>query len=508
MIDTTSGLREGVRIVLREKMGFHTPKARRFLPLFCVLLLHSPLAYGSSSDYSSDYIFQVWQTDQGLPENSATAMVQTPDGYLWFGTFNGLVRFDGVKFTVFDRSNTPDLPSPGIVNLYLDRSDRLWVSTLLGTAYVKDGRWRVFHQQDGWTGNYVWRFGETSSGEIYLTTFDHKILRFDGDRFHEIVHPPGANPALGFQLHRDGTDDVWVINPRFIGKLAGGKWRELIPAAPLIGKYRFRPRPDLMAGESRDGGLWIVTADYLRKYHSERLMFETRAPWTLRGLWSLYEDSFGGVWITSSSEGLYHFSAEQGWHHFTTENGLPYHTVRFVSEDREHNLWVGTSGGGLERFKHRYLTQWGLEQGMPDRVVKSLSGDGEDRMYFGTWGQGVGQLAKFRIKRILSPHENLQSPDGSCRNFFDGLVTSTLVDHKGRLWVSTYADGLFLLEDHTCHGFFTSNGSSPQVATCIRRSPRDDLGGNPRWSIRLRGYAIPQILLPASTGTQQREQLR
>jgi ligand-binding sensor domain-containing protein len=162
----------------------------RFLLLFCVLLFNSSLAYGSSSDDSSDYIFQVWQTDQGLPENSATAMVQTPDGYLWFGTFNGLVRFDGVKFTVFDRSNTPDLPSPGIVNLYLDRSDRLWVSTLLGTAYVKDGRWRVFHQQDGWAGDYVWRFAETSSGDIYLTTFDHKILRFDGDRFHEIAPLP------------------------------------------------------------------------------------------------------------------------------------------------------------------------------------------------------------------------------------------------------------------------------------------------------------------------------
>ena len=436
----------------------------RFLLLVCTLLLHCPLAHGSPSDYSSDYIFQVWQTDQGLPENSATAMVQTPDGYLWFGTFNGLVRFDGVKFTVFDRSNTPDLPSPGIVNLYLDRSGRLWVSTLLGTACVKDGRWRLFHQHDGWTGDYVWRFAETSSGDIYLTTFDHKILRFDGDRFHEIAPPPVANPELGFQLYVDGTNDLWVINPQFIGKFAGGKWQELIPAVPLLGKYRVLPRPDLMAGGSRDGGLWIVTADYLRKYHSQRLMFETPVPWTLRGLWSLYEDSSGGVWITSSSDGLYHFSAEQGWQHFTTDNGLPYHAVRFVSEDREHNLWVGTSGGGLERFKHRYLTKWGLEQGMPDRVVKSLTVDGQGRMYFGTWGQGVGQLAKFRITRILRPRENLQSPDGSCRNFFDGLVTSTLVDHKGRLWVSTYADGLFLLEGHTCHGFFTSNGNSPQVA--------------------------------------------
>jgi ligand-binding sensor domain-containing protein/signal transduction histidine kinase len=446
-------------------MGLHTQKAHRVLLLSCAMLLHSSLAYGSPSDYTSDYIFQVWQTDQGLPENSATAMVQTPDGYLWFGTFNGLVRFDGVRFTVFDRSNTPDLPSPGIVNLYLDRSNRLWVSTLLGTAYVRDGRWRVFHQQDGWTGNYVWRFAETSFGDIYLTTFDHKILRFDGDRFHEIVHPPVANPELGFQPYVDGSNDFWVINPQFIGKFARGKWQELIPApSPVLEKYRFL-RPNLMAGGSRDGGLWIVTTHYLRKYHSERLMFETRAPWTLDNLWSLYEDSSGGVWITSWRGGLYHFSAEQGWQHFTTDNGLPYDAVRFVFEDREHNLWIGTNGGGLARFKHRYLTNWGLEQGMPDRVVKSLTVDGKGRMYFGTWGQGVGQLAGSRITRILEPHENLPSPDGSCRNLFDGLVVSTLVDHKGRFWVSTYNSGLFLLENHTCHGFFVSaNSNSPPVA--------------------------------------------
>jgi ligand-binding sensor domain-containing protein/signal transduction histidine kinase len=446
-------------------MGLHTPKARRLVLLFSAVLLHSSLAFGSPSNYSSDYILQVWQTDQGLPENSVTAMVQTSDGYLWFGTFNGLVRFDGIKFTVFDRSNTPDLPSPGIVNLYLDRSDRLWVSTLLGTAYVKDGRWRVFQQQDGWTGDYVWRFAETSSGDIYLTTFDHKILRFDGDCFHEIVRPPVANPELGFQPYVDGTNDFWVINPQFIGKFARGKWQELIPApSPMIEKYRFL-RPNLNAGGSRDGGLWIVTTHYLRKYHSKRLMFETRAPWTLENLWNLYEDSSGGVWITSWRDGLYHFSAEQGWQHFTTDNGLPYDAVRFVFEDREHNLWVGTNGGGLARFKHRYLTNWGLEQGMPDRVIKSLTVDGKGRMYFGTWGQGVGQLAGFRITRILEPHEKLQSPDDSCRNLFDGLVVSTLVDHKGRFWVSTYASGLFLFENHTCHGFFVSaNSNSPQLA--------------------------------------------
>jgi hypothetical protein len=69
------------------------------------------------------YLIDTWETEDGLPENSATAMVQTADGYLWFGTFGGLVRFDGVKFTVLNAFNTPGLPNSGVVNLHLDWQD-------------------------------------------------------------------------------------------------------------------------------------------------------------------------------------------------------------------------------------------------------------------------------------------------------------------------------------------------------------------------------------------------
>src|SRR5713101_8337995 len=146
----------------RESRGF----CWRWLAFAWALLAFNALASRPTFRGDPAYLIDYWETEDGLPENSATAMVQTPDGYLWFGTFNGLVRFDGVKFTVLNPSNTPELPSPGIVNLYLDQNARLWVSTLLGTAYLKDGRWRVFHESDGWRGSYVWRFGETLCGAV------------------------------------------------------------------------------------------------------------------------------------------------------------------------------------------------------------------------------------------------------------------------------------------------------------------------------------------------------
>ena len=456
-------------------MKFLRAKAFCFALVFCAGASTLTSASGNAAPLS-DYLFQVWQTDQGLPENSATAMVQTPDGYLWFGTFNGLVRFDGVKFKVFDRSNTPELPGTGIVNLYLDHSGRLWVSTLTGTAYVKDGRWRIFHDSDGWPGSYVWRFAETSSGDLYLTTWDHKLLRFRSDRFELIPQPPVSRPTLGFQSFVDGADDLWVVHPQFIGKLVGDKWQEMIPVVSLMGHVARGDRPGVMAGASRNGGFWIATSRELRKYDESRLVFRTPAPWLLQSLWSLYEDSDGAVWIASSANGLYQFSQEKGWQHFTTEQGLSYRAVRFVFEDREHNLWVGTSGGGLERFKRRSVSHWGVAQGLPDPIVKSIVTDAAGRVYFGTFGKGVSQLKGGRIVPVLPRWEDaggkktsIVSPDHSYP-WFGGLVVSSLLDRRGRLWVSTYNDGLFVLDGHVLRSFFGSSGHSPQLAPLFEDS--------------------------------------
>src|SRR5687768_13482931 len=74
----------------------------------------------------SEYIVRTWTTEEGLPQNSVTSIAQTKDGYLWLATFNGLVRFDGVRFVVFDSTTTPELPSSRIVKLHTDGRGQLW----------------------------------------------------------------------------------------------------------------------------------------------------------------------------------------------------------------------------------------------------------------------------------------------------------------------------------------------------------------------------------------------
>ena len=64
-----------------------------------------------SQAISAQYRFDSFTTDNGLPQNGVRSIAQTPDGYLWFTTFDGLVRFDGVRFTVFDKTNTKGISS-------------------------------------------------------------------------------------------------------------------------------------------------------------------------------------------------------------------------------------------------------------------------------------------------------------------------------------------------------------------------------------------------------------
>ena len=74
-----------------------------------------------------NYFTRIWQTEDGLPDNAVTAIVQTREGYLWFGTYGGLARFDGASFTVFDNNNTPEMHSSRVTSLFEDAAGNLWI---------------------------------------------------------------------------------------------------------------------------------------------------------------------------------------------------------------------------------------------------------------------------------------------------------------------------------------------------------------------------------------------
>jgi len=138
-----------------------------------------------------EYVVSQWEMEDGMPDSSATAMVQTPDGYLRIGTFNGLARFDGVGFKVLNKATTPELSSTAIVNLHLDKKGRVWVSTDAGMVCVEHGVWKTYREPEGWNGDYARAFAEDQAGNLYVSAFNGKNYQFSGDRFVELPEPLG-----------------------------------------------------------------------------------------------------------------------------------------------------------------------------------------------------------------------------------------------------------------------------------------------------------------------------
>src|SRR5258707_2874621 len=293
----------------------HFPRSLRALLAYawgaaiCCLVTIQTHAGKETFRSDPDYLIDTWETEDGLPENSATAIVQTPDGYLWFGTFNSLVRFDGDKFTVFNPANTPQLPSAGIVNLHLDRRGQLWVSTdrglivreegetqgKSGKGQVGSGRWHAFGTNEGWAGNYVRMFAERANGDLLMTTFDGEILESVRGRLSELPAP--GEPGKGYLAHVDEAGQWWVVQNQFIGRWDGSRW------VPTLSSPDVRVEAGLPVGcaTARDGGLWLLLNTELRKYSHGKEGSRRQLPNDAKGMLgsgsSMSEDSLGNGWI-------------------------------------------------------------------------------------------------------------------------------------------------------------------------------------------------------------------
>ena len=129
----------------------------------------------------TQYMHEVWQTEQGLPQNTVNAIAQTPDGYLWIGTREGLVRFDGVRFTVFDTRTTPELGHNFVLCLRVDQKGRLWIGTSGGGLVRREGeRFTRYGTKDGLPNPQVSALFEDGKGQLWVGTDGGGLARLRG----------------------------------------------------------------------------------------------------------------------------------------------------------------------------------------------------------------------------------------------------------------------------------------------------------------------------------------
>lgn len=409
-----------------------------------------------------------WETDDGLPENSATSIVQTPDGYLWFGTFNGLVRFDGIRFQVLTEHNTPGLPGTAVVNLHLDRRGNLWVSADEGLARLDPDGWRTIY----WKAGLVRSFAESSGGDLYASGFDGGIFRFDGSGFVEIKPPVVSN--LGYLLAIDESDRLLAAQTDSLWRRDGDQWTRIEV-----------PFDDFRLGQGRYGSAWLISNNDLARLEKGNIVSREKTPYPIHQVWGINEDSSGNVWIASYIEGLYVRYADGSWDHFYEEHGLGHGGVRCVAEDREGNRWVGTSGGGLHRFTPSRFSSLGKWAGLPERVVKAVVPDDEGGLYVGTYGQGVVHWKDHQFVRMGS---DLTNTPGR-------FVYTLLKTSDGKLLAGTHRFGVMELTERSWSSTAKLSGKEQVFALFEDRSGVIWIGAD-TGLFRYRKEVVEEVKMP------------
>jgi signal transduction histidine kinase/ligand-binding sensor domain-containing protein len=422
---------------------------------------------------SADYLIDLWTSDNDLPDSSVTAITQTHDGYLWIGTHNGLVRFDGVRFVNFDPVNTPELKHARVLGLFTDATGTLWINTYDNSmTSLRNG---VFTRE--WQGSQVSAVF-TQSNRIYLTTLAGEVCTRSGNSV-----PPGdwqtlrvdrRTPATAYRqdaagviwcLLRDGrlgriTDTNATLLPDN-GGLSGEKINCLTtdPAGRIwVGSEKQIARWDgnqfvnetPTNGEAvvnttflfctASNGLWAFANGSVRHASDRRWVGPDLEIWRdllqSAGIYvGAYEGENGDVWFRHFGQGLYRADVNGKTERISSLNGLPGNRVSCWFQDREGNVWAGIDRGGLVRLRKKTFQVIGPVEGQRPVAVSTICEDGRSNVWIGTFGGGLNRWRGGKLQRF-------DLAEGANKSFF----FSAFPDAQDRLWLSADREDLFLLE--------------------------------------------------------------
>ncbi len=362
------------------------------------------LLSGQRAAAESSLIVDSWSTADGLPQSSVIALAQTRDGYLWLGTLNGLVRFDGNSFTVFNVNITPGLTGNGIVFLFEDSRTNLWVGTdAAGLCLIKNGAVKNFETGGG--GGKILYAHEDEMGSVWFCAADGRVFCWK-DRRLDLA--PTVTGVFWEQLYSRAfhlvtpsrTGGFWHLQNGQVEKWGGGKLEKPYSASP------WTPAP--------------VT-----------VVFPAARPRTLpftfdANITAACEDSQGNLIVGTHGDGIFWADGAGGWRHIAMGEKSSQNFVPSMCFDREGNLWAGTDGGGLYRVKKNYFN---APPGLPEGVAKSAAED----LAGGLW-------VTFNAHGLAYSLSNSVSSFGIGRG---SNAWSVLVDQKQQVWAGTRSEGLF-----------------------------------------------------------------
>lgn len=401
---------------------------RGFL-LACTLLAVAPLA-AQVRPPLRDYAVDVWTSRNGLPHNSLRDIAQTPEGHLWFATWEGLVRYNGLDFTVFDRGSQAGLRDNGIGALYVDRQGALWISDSRGNVSRRTGigQWQHWSPRDDMPKVLVQAMQMDSHDRLWLLYEAKGLGCLDpAGRLHFETAPAGVPMPMSFtKIAVDARDRVWI------GTLDGLVLRDVdgvikrAPAAWGLGQGLVWPY------RAPDGVIWIAAGQQLYRLRGERPELVHRLTEPVH-ITAMLQDRYGELWLGTENQGVLRVG-NRGVERLPASLKLPGGRVVSLREDAEGSIWVGANGG-LYRLRETLFTSYGTPDGLSGDYVRAVLEDRDRRLWVGSASGLDRQLADGRFVPV--PLRNGAGKPPS--------VLSLAQGPDGDIWVGTFADGIFRL---------------------------------------------------------------
>ncbi len=436
------------------KPSFQLLCCRLLLIVSIALSLPSLLLALDGNKLPTQYSRNIWQIEKGLPSNTIPSIFQTHNGYVWLGTFDGLVRFDGVKFTNFDQNNFPELTGNSILAITEDKNNNLYFGTRTSGLYKFEEKkiTRIGHQRmfgsinklftdaSGmvWIGssNGIFRLENGAPIEALKTQQLPQGFKYsfcNGNNAVWIGTPDGlykyASGVLarenGFPqatitgLCADKQGNIWVAASDNVVKLAKGE----VQMSSMVARFPNSPVQSLLA--DKDGNIWIGTTHGLSRFSSNGQSVDF--PETIipdDAVLSLCEDREGSLWVGTFTNGLYRFR-DAAFSTITATDGLSGDYIRSIIETRDGALWIATSNG-LSRLQNNIFTTFNSRNGLSStNPITALFEDNEGTLWI---GGAVGKVEKYTDGKFSELSLDSEAPE---------VAYSFCQDRTGTLWIGT-----------------------------------------------------------------------
>lgn len=436
-------------------------------------LTYSSVSCATNSAITSPFIrFQHLTIKDGLPQNSVFSIVQDSTGFLWFGTYGGLVRYDGNNLKVFKHEvdHLNSISSNTIKTIIEDSQGNLWIGTRgggLNHFNTKNEQFTHYRHQandpNSLSDNAVGSIIEDNQGDLWIGTFGGGLTHFDtkSDLFTHYRHQANDPNSLSHDDVRSIVEDnqgyLWIGTN-------GGGLNLFNPKTKQFSHYRHQvsdpnslSHDDVMSiTKDNLGNLWIGTLGGGLNYFNQttaqfshyRHQIANSNSLSDNNVINVIEDSKNNLWIGTSGGGLNYFDTlTKQFNHYRHQavdsDSLSSNNILSIFEDDQGTTWVGTFGGGLNHFNSRTIKfgfvhhQASDPNSLSDTPIMKFIEDRRGDMWFGTHGGGVNRLSAKTARFTHYRHQINQT-----NSLSHDEVWALLEDSSGNIWIGTRGAGL------------------------------------------------------------------